>query len=233
MSVAPAIPRSIWISRIALGLAITLVVARATMTEMLRDPFQVQPGTQSAPRGLGASGSVVLDLLMCLPAILVLVRSSADRAYMISFSRVHFYGFALAAWIVISTFWATDRFAAAVESTHWGAAIVLMWAVSQLVDTWTRFPPHRRRLLRRAIDSYGARHHLSLRRCARATAEFRAKRSADLPRPRLGARFLHRQTVQTQGDERRSDWFQRFTQHICDDARAIGPCRCGPGGAAP
>jgi O-antigen ligase len=133
------ISRSVWITRIALGLAIALVVARATMTQQLRDPFQVQPGIQvNAPRGVGAAGSVLLDLLMCLPAILVLVRSSVDRANLISFTRVHAFAFALAAWIVISTFWASDRFAAAVEATHWGAAIVLLWAVSQLVDSWSR-----------------------------------------------------------------------------------------------
>jgi O-antigen ligase len=132
------ISRSIWITRIALGLAIALVVARATMTQMLRDPFEPVPGALPAPRGLGAAGAVLLDLLMCLPAILVLIRSSIDRAYLISFSRAHVFAFALAAWIVISTFWASDRFAAAVEATHWGAAIVLLWAVSQLVDSWTR-----------------------------------------------------------------------------------------------
>jgi O-antigen ligase len=133
-----SIPRGIWITRIALGIAIALVVARATMTQMLRDPFEVQPGTSPAPRGMGAAGSVVLDLLMCLPAILVLVRSAVDRGYMITFTRVHLLAFALAAWIVMSTFWASDRFAAAVESTHWAAAIVLLWSASQLVNTWTR-----------------------------------------------------------------------------------------------
>jgi O-antigen ligase len=134
-----AIPKSVWITRFALGLAVTLVVARASMTQQLRDPFEVQPGKIiNAPRGVGAAGSVLLDLLMCLPAVLVLIRSSIDRHYLISFSRVHLLGFALAAWIVFSTFWASDRFAAAVEATHWGAAIVLLWAVSQLVDSWTR-----------------------------------------------------------------------------------------------
>src|SRR5277367_2595125 len=105
------ISQAIWITRIALGIAIALVVARATMTQMLRDPFEAQPGTLPAPRGLGAAGSVLLDLLMCLPAILVLVRSAIDRSCLISFTRVHVLGFALAAWIVMSTFWASDRFA--------------------------------------------------------------------------------------------------------------------------
>jgi O-antigen ligase len=139
MKKTAVISNGLWISRVALGLAIALVVARATMTQQLRDPFDVQPGSQvKAPRVLGAAGSVLLDLLMCVPAVLVLVRSSVDRTYMISFTRVHLFGFALAAWIVISTFWASDRFAAAVEATHWGAAIVLLWAISQLVDSWTR-----------------------------------------------------------------------------------------------
>jgi hypothetical protein len=40
------ISRSIWITRIALGLAIALVVARATMTQMLRDPFEPVPRFQ-------------------------------------------------------------------------------------------------------------------------------------------------------------------------------------------
>jgi O-antigen ligase len=138
MTRTAAKPWTIWITRIALGLAIALVIARATMTQQLRDPFQVSPGSQPAPRVLGPAGAVVLDLLMCFPAVLVLLRSSIDRNYLISFSRAHGYAFALAAWILISTFWATDRFAAAVEATHWGAAIVLLWSVAQLVDSWTR-----------------------------------------------------------------------------------------------
>ena len=44
--------------------------------------------------------------------------------------------FALAIWIGASTFWASDRFAASIEATHWIAAMILLWSTSQLVRSW-------------------------------------------------------------------------------------------------
>ena len=123
-------------TRVALGIAILLVVVRATVTQTLRDAFEISPGMPPAPRGMGPGGAVILDLLLCVPALLVLLRAAVDRQFTIRFTWAHGAMFGLAGWIGISTFWAADRFAASIEATHWIAAMVLLWAVSQLVREW-------------------------------------------------------------------------------------------------
>src|SRR5437764_15126441 len=45
---------------------------------------------------------------------------------------------ALAAWVALSTAWASDTFAAVIHASHWLAAICLMWAISQLVRSRVR-----------------------------------------------------------------------------------------------
>jgi O-antigen ligase len=80
----------------------------------------------------------VLDLLCCLPALLVLTRRLIDSNYNLRFgwSHVMFAGFAL--WAVASAAWAPDAFAALVTGSHLIGAAALMWAVAQLVRSWLR-----------------------------------------------------------------------------------------------
>src|SRR5687767_7780557 len=68
--------RLAWLSHAALVLALALIASRALMLETLRDPFEPAPQSEAAPGGPGAGTSVVLDLLCCVPALLVLVRRS-------------------------------------------------------------------------------------------------------------------------------------------------------------
>ncbi|MGH7178241.1 MAG: hypothetical protein ACREJC_12745, partial [Tepidisphaeraceae bacterium] len=69
------------LTRAALLLAIALVVARATMMDALREPFDVAPNSPDVPRGAGPASGVVLDLLCCAPALLVLLRFAIDRNF--------------------------------------------------------------------------------------------------------------------------------------------------------
>ena len=135
-AVAPG--RGLWLTRAAFVLAASLVVARATMLETLRNPLDVYPGSEPVPRGPGAATGVVLDLLGCVPALLVLVRRAVDLTYLLRFAWSLVPMALLALWAVASVAWAGDRFAAAVASFHWLAASVLLWSVAQLVRHWLR-----------------------------------------------------------------------------------------------
>ena len=53
-----------------MGVALCAVIARATMVESLREPFG--PQSPFSIRGAGPAASLVMDLICCLPAILVL-----------------------------------------------------------------------------------------------------------------------------------------------------------------
>jgi O-antigen ligase len=127
-----------WLTRVAFGLAVALVLTRATMLESLRDPLDVAPGSPPAPRGVGPGAALVLDLLAWLPALLVLARGALDRTFRVRFSRAHGLMATLALWAVLSTAWADDKFAAVVSGFHWLSATVFLWGVSQLVRSWRR-----------------------------------------------------------------------------------------------
>lgn len=128
---APAWPA--WLTRTAFVAAAGLVLARATMLETLRDPFDVQPGAEPTPAGPGAGAGLLLDLLACAPALLVLARRAFDRTYALRFAWSFVPLALLAVWTVTSTAWAGDRFAAAVAGTHWLCACVFLWSAAQLV----------------------------------------------------------------------------------------------------
>src|SRR5688500_2335259 len=102
----------------ALVLTIALVIARALVAEVLRDPSGLPPGAGPAPRGAGAASSLGLDILCWLPALLVLVRRLIERDYVIRLRASHLLFAALALWAAISTAWASDKFAALVTSAH-------------------------------------------------------------------------------------------------------------------
>ena len=126
------------LTQVAFVLALAVVFARATMLETVRDPFDVVYGADAAPRAPGPAASLVLDLLCCLPALLVLTRRLVDPCYNLRFawSHVAFALFALCA--AVSSFWAADKFVALVTGAHIVAAAALLWATAQLVRSWLR-----------------------------------------------------------------------------------------------
>jgi hypothetical protein len=126
----------VWLTRLAFALSAALVLARATMLETLRNPLDVFPGNDLDPRGPGAATGVVLDLLGCLPALLVLLRRSFDPTYRLRFTWSLLPLAGLALWTVSSVLWSGDRFAAAVAGFHWLAGSVLLWSTAQLVRDW-------------------------------------------------------------------------------------------------
>src|SRR5437016_4715288 len=69
------------LTQTALVITIGVVVARVLMPETLRDPFEVSFGSESAPRGAGPVSSLVLDLISCLPAMLVMARCAVEKGY--------------------------------------------------------------------------------------------------------------------------------------------------------
>src|SRR5688500_1627430 len=126
------------LTHFAFVLAIALVVARAMTTETLREPFDPAPESEGAPRVVGPAMSLFLDLLCCVPALLVLVRRTVDRTYVIRASWSHAILAALALWMFASVFWAADRFAALVHGLGFVSALVLLWSMTQLVRSWQR-----------------------------------------------------------------------------------------------
>ena len=131
-------PRGAALTRSALLLAAALVLARTTMLETLRNPLEINPGSEPVPRGPGAGTGLLLDLLACLPALLVLARRVIDPTFRLRFGWSFVPMALLATWALASVFWAADKFAAVVSASHWLAAMVFLWAVAQLVRDWLR-----------------------------------------------------------------------------------------------
>jgi O-antigen ligase/tetratricopeptide (TPR) repeat protein len=126
------------VTRAAFVLALGLVLTRATMLEILRDALDVAPGAQPTPVAPGPGTSLVLDLIAWVPALLVLARAAFDRSYVIRFAWTHLLLITLAIWAVLSTIWASDKFAAVVSGFHFLSAAVLLWSATQLVRSWKR-----------------------------------------------------------------------------------------------
>jgi O-antigen ligase len=127
-----------WISRLAFYLLIALVCARAALTETIHDPLDVLPGTAVAPRFPGPATSLFLDLLCCVPALLVLLRRVVDSHYIIRWNWSHVLMAGLAAWMALSVNWAGDKFAAMITAANSVSAFVLLFSASQLVRSWLR-----------------------------------------------------------------------------------------------
>ena len=123
VAIAPSPMR--WLTRIAFVTAVVVMIARLTTPDALRDPADVLPGSQPAHAGLGAGTGLVLDLFAILPALLVLARSAFDKDFRLRSHWSHLPLFTLALWAVLSTAWASDRFAAAVGASHFFAAACL------------------------------------------------------------------------------------------------------------
>jgi O-antigen ligase len=108
------------------------------MREVLRDPMDVCPGGDPVPRFAGPAAGVGLDLLCCLPAMLVLLKALFDRTFTFARCRSVLPMALLSGWMLLSTAWASDKYAALVLACHWTAATVLLWAVAQLVRDWVK-----------------------------------------------------------------------------------------------
>lgn len=126
----------VWTGRIALAIALVVVIARSTVLEFLRDPFEVVPTTDVIPRGPGPTTSLVMDLLAALPAVLVAARAALDRTFSLRRSRGNAVMLLLAIWIAVSAFRGDDRFAAMVIGANLLATLSLLWATQQLVRDW-------------------------------------------------------------------------------------------------
>jgi O-antigen ligase len=124
------------VTELALYTTVALALARGMMLETLRDAFGVEMGSQPVPRGPGAATSLVLDLLCCVPALLVLLRAAIDRTFVVRRSLAHGFMILLGAWTMLSPLWASDKFASVISASHWFGALVLLWSTSQLVRDW-------------------------------------------------------------------------------------------------
>src|SRR5215472_14763953 len=126
-----------FLTRIAFVLMLLLVVVRATISESVNSDFQMA-GSVAAPSTPGPATGLLLDLLFCIPALLILARRLVDLSYSIRCDRAHLIMFALGLWTLLSVFWASDKFVAAVSAAHWISGLVMLWSASQLVVTWQR-----------------------------------------------------------------------------------------------
>lgn len=131
-------PLVVGLTHLAFALALALMIARAMMSETIRDAFDVVPSSTAAPRGPGPASSLFLDALCCLSALLVLLRRAIDRQYILRLTWSHALFIALAFWATLSVAWATDKFTAIVSAAHVVAAAAMLWAMTQLVRSWLR-----------------------------------------------------------------------------------------------
>jgi tetratricopeptide (TPR) repeat protein len=129
---------------LVLGLLLCLatVLARAAMLESVTAAERSLPQAGAGPRQPGSATGVVLDLLCCLPALVVLGRRAAFPAEVNRSSFACRIAAILGGWVAISAFWADDKFSAAVNAAHLLAAFSLLWAAAQCVTT-----PRRLRLV--------------------------------------------------------------------------------------
>lgn len=115
-----ATPSSPWrkLTSLCFVLSAALVACRLLMSEAIRIPGDPLAGGVAAPASPGPTGGIVLDLLLCLPALLVLGRRAFDDHYRLIFFPslvpLGLLGFLAA----ISPLWAADRFASVVSATH-------------------------------------------------------------------------------------------------------------------
>src|SRR5688500_4500521 len=127
-----------WLTQTAFALALGIVVARATMLEIVRDPFDVIPDGESVPGGPGPGASLDLDLVACVPALLILARRLLDPLHVLRARPSHAAFALLAVWASISVLWSSDKFNALIGAANLVAGAALLWSLTQLVRTWLR-----------------------------------------------------------------------------------------------
>ncbi|HEX4054650.1 MAG TPA: O-antigen ligase family protein [Tepidisphaeraceae bacterium] len=126
------------LTQAALVLALALAACRCMLLETIRDPFDINVGGVAIPLGTGADASLVLDLLCCIPAMLVLLRRCLDKTYTIRWGWSLALIAPLAIWMAASVGWADDQFADVISTANFVAAMALLWAMAQIVRSWLR-----------------------------------------------------------------------------------------------
>src|SRR5688500_17249088 len=135
---APPREAHAWLTQLAFVLSLAIVIARATMLEIVRDPFETVPGGEPVPGGPGPTASLVLDLLAGVPVLLILVRRLLDPLYALRARWSHLAFALLAAWAALSVTWSSDKFLALIGAANLLAGAALLWTFAQLVRTWLR-----------------------------------------------------------------------------------------------
>lgn len=125
------------LTKTALVLAMVLVAVRLTTLEVVRETMADLPG-ELAVSGPGPATTLTLDLLCWLPTLLVLVRRAIDRRYTLRLHISHLLMVLLSLWVIVSCFFASDKFVAMINASTWCAAMSIGWATCQLVRSWTR-----------------------------------------------------------------------------------------------
>src|SRR5439155_5070908 len=138
LRVEPAAPSppGAWLTWLAFALLAAVVAARMTVSEALRSALPALPGTPAPPAGTGPTSGLVLDLLACVPALLVLLRRWVDPTFALRVAWSTIPMGLLGVWAVLSVAWSADKFAAVVSSVHLLAAFAALWAAAQVVRTW-------------------------------------------------------------------------------------------------
>jgi O-antigen ligase len=127
-----------WLTGAAFFLSLVLVIIRALMTETIRAGNFGAFSAEYAPQAPGPATSLLMDLLFCLPALLVLARRVLDRDYALRLSWSAVPMGLLAVWAAASVIWSDDKFSAAISAANWGAALAFIWSTAQLVRSWLR-----------------------------------------------------------------------------------------------
>jgi hypothetical protein len=120
---------------VGLLLALATVLARATMLESVTAADRALPQAGAGARDAGSATGLILDLLCCLPALVVMLRRAIDPAHVSKPSLACRLSALLGGWVTVSVFWADDKYAAAVNAAHLLAAFSLLWTASQSVTT--------------------------------------------------------------------------------------------------
>jgi len=127
-----------WATRFALLLTLALVMCRTLMSNSIREPVPPIPHSQAVPLAPGPGTSLALDLLCCLPALLVLTRRAFDHNFRLIHSWAFVPMFLLGVMATASVRWSADRFAAVVSASHLLCALILLWSTAQLMRSWLR-----------------------------------------------------------------------------------------------
>lgn len=131
-------PSLFWnrLTQAAFVISLALVCCRLLMGESIRNSSDLSAGGARAPASPGAACGIVLDLLFCIPALLVLARRAFDDHFRLLFFWSYLPMALLALLTALSPLWAADRFAAAVSASHVCCALIFIWSSSQLLRSW-------------------------------------------------------------------------------------------------
>ncbi|MDB5173173.1 MAG: lipid core-O-antigen ligase-like enyme [Phycisphaerales bacterium] len=127
-----------WLTQLAFLLTLLLVVCRMLIPESIRSAIDPLAGGSPTPLAPGPGSGLALDLLCCIPALLILGRRAVNAAYVLFSSWTFVPMGLLAVWAAMSPLWSADRFSATVSATHLFASLVFLWSTTQLVRSWLR-----------------------------------------------------------------------------------------------